>query len=224
MPDIERRFLPAATCPVGLKKRDGSQDLLYGYGAVFFDPGDPGTQYQLYSDLAERIMPTAFDRALREGQDVAGLFNHNPDAVLGRTSSGTMKCSVDKRGLAYEIVPGDTSIARDVCQHVSRGDVKGSSFSFRVVKQMFVAGAEGEPDIREIHDVDLYDTGPVTFPAYEGTTAGMRCLGQPEEGIRAAYEAWKKSRSAPPPPAASSGPSRAAVHARARIVEIEMAG
>jgi HK97 family phage prohead protease len=184
---VERRFLSAATCPVKIEKRDGNQDILTGYAAVFYQPDDPGTEFQLYSDCKERIMPTAFDRAIREAQDVRCLFNHDPNQILGRSSAGTMKCSVDRRGFVYETVAGDTSIARDVCQHITRGDVTGSSFSFRVVKQMFAS--EGDMDIREVHDVDVYDAGPVTFPAYDSTTAGMRC--QAPEEVRSAYLAWK---------------------------------
>jgi len=214
LPSPERRFLPAGHCPVKLQARasdDPSGDLgeILGYGAVFWD-GDPqgGTQYQLYSDLCERIMPTAFDRALREGQDVLGLFNHNADLVLGRTSAGTMKCSVDKKGLAYAIDCADTSIARDVCQHLTRGDVNGSSFGFRVVREMYVAGGDNAEDVREIHDVDLYDIGPVTFPAYSATTAE----------VRNAYEAWKATRTTTTTVLLTS---RAQAQARARLVELD---
>ncbi len=210
---MERRFLSAATCPVRLEKRDGNQDILAGYAAVFYTPDDPGTEFQLYSDCKERIMPTAFDRAIREGQDVRALFNHDPNCLLGRRSAGTMKCSADKRGFLYEIVPGDTSIARDVCQHVKRGDVTGSSFSFRVVKQMFAT--EGDMDIREVHDVDVYDAGPVVFPAYDATTAGMRSIGDHPEEVRKAYLEWKagQRRNTVVVP-------RSVVLARARTVEI----
>ena len=68
--------------------------------------------------------PNAFDRALAESDDVRGLFNHDPDNLLGRTSSGTMRLSVDKKGLLYETDPGDTNVGRDVVQHIKRGDRK----------------------------------------------------------------------------------------------------
>jgi HK97 family phage prohead protease len=173
----ERRFYPASAGTVRLISRADGSKVIRGYGSVFWDPMDGGTQYQLYSDLLERVMPGAFDRALREGHDVRGLFNHDENCVLGRTASGTMKLSVDRRGLVYEIVPGDTSIARDVCAHLQRGDVSGSSFGFAITKQMFAM--QDGMEIREIHDVQLYDTGPVTWPAYQSSTAEMTVSGSP---------------------------------------------
>ena len=73
-----------------------------GYAAVFYD-GTPNTEYELCDGLRERIMPGAFDRAMSEGHDVRGLFNHDANMLLGRTTSGTCRLSVDSRGLKYDI-------------------------------------------------------------------------------------------------------------------------
>ena len=186
---MERRFLTVAAGPISLESRgEGKPPILVGYGAVFHDPAVPGTEYKLGRGLKERIMPTAFDRALKEGQDVRGLFNHDANCLLGRCSAGTMKLSKDIKGLRYEITPPDTQTGRDVVELVKRGDLTGSSFSFRPVMQKFVVGATGEDDIRELHDVDLFDTGPVSFPAYDAATAGLRSLGDLPAEVR---EAWQ---------------------------------
>jgi HK97 family phage prohead protease len=214
---MERRFIPTPSHPVRLETRDNETQTLVGYGALFYNPEDPGTEFQLYSDLKERIMPTAFDRALREAQDVAGLFNHNPDNVLGRISSATMTLKCDSRGLLYSIAMAKTSIAGDVCQHVARGDVKGSSFSFGVRRQMFVA--EGDCDVRELHDVDLYDCGPVTFPAYTSTTADLRSHGDSPQALRQAYESWKKEQCTSVTRVLTP---RSVVLARARAIELQI--
>src|SRR5574343_240132 len=73
-------------------------DRLTGYGAVFFNATNSGTQYKLAARTLERILPGAFDRAIRE-DDVRGLFNHDQNHLLGRTSAGTMRLSVDSIGL-----------------------------------------------------------------------------------------------------------------------------
>ncbi len=151
---------------IRIDKREDGVAHLEGYGAVFYD-GTPDTQFEIFADFIERIMPGAFDRALRD-DDVRGLFNHNVDHVLGRTSAETLKLSVDKVGLRYDIALGDTSIASDVLSHVSRGEVTGSSFSFLITDQEF--RTENGVDIREILGVELFDVGPVTFPAYDATT------------------------------------------------------
>jgi HK97 family phage prohead protease len=185
---IERRILNLAACPIALEKRtsaDGKEKQVFtGYAAVFFDAGDPGTEYPLYPGMRERVMPTCFDRAIREGQDIRGLLNHEPDNLLGRCSSGTMRVSVDKRGLRYEIDydPDDADHQR-VMAKMKRGDLTGSSFSFRVAPngQKFSPGGPDADDIRELHDVDVLDVGPVTFPAYSSTTSGTRAAGEEAE-------------------------------------------
>ncbi|NIP69360.1 MAG: HK97 family phage prohead protease, partial [Planctomycetales bacterium] len=106
--------------------------------------------------------------ALKESDDVRGLFNHDPSQLLGRTSSNTMRLSVDQRGLRYDIDVPDTRIGNDVVESIKRGDLSGSSFAFTVdtVEWQERDGMH----IREIRGVHLYDTGPVTYPAYEATS------------------------------------------------------
>jgi hypothetical protein len=167
---IERRSLKNALASVTLEDREDGQKQIIGYAAVFYD-GTPQTEYQLWEGAVERIMPGAFDRAIKE-DDCRALFNHNPDCVLGRTSAGTCRLSVDPKGLRYEISPPDTQLGRDLRVLLERGDISGSSFSFQVTSQEWHDRVE--IDVREIYGVKLYDVGPVAFPAYDGTTAGVR--------------------------------------------------
>lgn len=155
---------------------------IVGYGAVFFRADDAGTEYQLWEDTFERIMPGAFDRALRE-DDVRSMFNHDPNMILGRTSANTLLLSVDRIGLKYEVEPDPLS---PVCQHVlasvRRGDVSGSSFMFIPTRTKWLEVMEGERRVwyREIEEVDLWEVGPVVFPAYAATTAGVRSVTESE--------------------------------------------
>ena len=152
--------------------RDHGVSRIVGYASVFFDKDDQGTEFEIFDGFVERIMPGAFDRAIRENDDVRALFNHDPDNMLGRSESGTLRLSVDRRGLRYEIDLGNTGIAKDVAEHIERGDVTGSSFAFTVTDQE--TRTEDEVDIREITGVKLFDVGPVTYPAYESTTTDTR--------------------------------------------------
>lgn len=171
IPGIDQRGLKVET------RGDDEQAVIVGYGAVFHRADDAGTEYRLWEDVFERIMPGAFD----EIGDVRSFFNHNPDTVLGRTTSGTLALSVDDDGLRYEVTPPQT--ARHVVESVERGDVTGSSFMFVPTSTTW---REEERDgrtvsIREINSVELFEVGPVTFPAYEATSAGTRCAeGTPE--------------------------------------------
>lgn len=145
---------------------------LTGYASVFYNPNDPGTQYNLWDRAVERIMPNAFDQALRDNATVA-LFNHDNNLVLGRQSAGTLRLSVDGKGLKYSITPADTTISRDVFEMVRRGDITGSSFGFVVTDEDW--RREKGIQIREVRQVKLIDVSPVTTPAYASTTADLRC-------------------------------------------------
>jgi len=184
---VERRFSPHE---VRLEQREDGPPKIVGHAAVFYREGVPGTEYRVGQWFTERVMDGAFDRAIKERQDVRALFNHDPNLVLGRTAAGTVSLRADKTGLLYEIEPGDTQVARDVLEHLRRGDVTGSSFAFRPVKSNWIETDDDEPDVREILDVDLYDVSPVTFPAYGGTDAQVR---SDSEAV-AEYQAWKQRR------------------------------
>jgi HK97 family phage prohead protease len=166
----------AGRLPHNAVKRAVTNDVkkISGYAAVFYDRSNPGTQYQLWANCFERIRPSAFDRAIAEAQDVRGLFNHDDDWVLGRVSSGTLRLSVDSTGLAYEIDESETDPQwASVCSMVDRGDVDGSSFSFMPTsvtwEQEEIDGVK--IDVRWLNDLDLFDVGPVTFPAYSAATS-----------------------------------------------------
>jgi HK97 family phage prohead protease len=177
---------------VTVETREDGKTVASGYAAVFHRADDPGTQYNLAKDFVERIAPTAFERALRDKHDARALFNHDPNMLLGRAGAGTLRLTTDSVGLRYEIDLPDTQLGRDIAASMKRGDLTGSSFAFRVAKQNFEKG-EGH-DVRNIQDVDLLDVGPVTYPAYKATTAGMRS-GECEDAFEA-RDAWQREQTA----------------------------
>lgn len=150
---------------------DDTIGTISGYAATFYDPANEDTEFELWDDFVERIEPGSFDEAIRN-DDVRGAFNHDESKILGRTKSNTLRLSVDKVGLRYEIDLPDTSDARDLAVSLRRGDIDGSSFAFRVTDEH----TEKADDvwIRWIRGVKLFDVGPVSFPAYKATTAGIR--------------------------------------------------
>lgn len=189
MKEIELRVVSLDIAEARLEKRADGSEKIAGYAAVFYD-GTERSQFDIFGDgeYIERIMPMAFDRALKEKQDVRALFNHAPDHLLGRSTSGTLKLYTDKTGLRYEIDPPDTQVGRDTLTSIRRGDLSGSSFAFRVKAQ---AWREEERNgttvaIRELEDLDLLDVGPVTFPAYEGATT---------EVAKRSLDSWRAERS-----------------------------
>lgn len=198
---MERRFLPVDECAVSIETRADAEPKIVGRAAVFYD-GTEETEYKLFDAivaedgrtispaLVERISERAFNKALSEKHDVRALFNHDPNLVLGRTKSGTLKLTKSLRGLDYEVKPGDTTVARDVAEHIKRGDVTGSSFGFIVRDQKFSHDKERGVDIREIRSLDLTDVSCVTYPAYSATSVSMRDEGMEE--VRSAHGAWRQ--------------------------------
>jgi HK97 family phage prohead protease len=176
---------------VRIETRDGKQQLV-GYAAVFHRSGEAGTEYRLAEDVVERIAPTAFNRALSEKHDARALFNHDPNMILGRAAAGTLRLSVDQRGLRYEIDLPDTQTGKDVAASVARGDLTGSSFAFSINGKAGQRFEKGDKyDVRHILDVDLFDVGPVTYPAYEATSTGLRSEGH-QDAIQA-RDKWRLS-------------------------------
>ena len=204
--DSERRTWPGGTVEyLDRREDDGVAPRIRGLAAVYYD-GTEATQFELWEGAVERIMPGAFADALRGQGDVRALFNHDPNLVLGSTAAGTLKLSDDPRGLRYEIDPPDTQPARDLVQSIQRGDVKGSSFAFRVLDQQWKT--EDGIDIRLIERVELFDVGPVTFPAYEATEAQLRAA-------RTSHHSWLAAERA----ASSNGCSQCA-RLREQVAEL----
>jgi uncharacterized protein len=162
----ERRFLES---DVKLETRGDSKPKITGYAAVF---------NKRSSDLGsfrEVIDRRAFDAHLATNPDVVGLFNHSNDMVLGRTSAGTMRLSVDDFGLRYEIDPPNTSYAKDLMESMKRGDIRSSSFAFFADDEDWEVDMTGE-NIRTIKQARLIDCSPVTAPAYPDATSQVRSM------------------------------------------------
>lgn len=151
---------------------------IIGYGSVFNSRSEPLWGFR------EIIKPGAFDDVLTN--DVRGLFNHDPNFILGRSAAGTLSLSVDERGLQYNILAPDTQTIRDlVIAPMMRGDISQSSFAFQVARD----GDDWYEDdegivIREISKFSrLYDVSPVTYPAYQDADSGVRSM-----------KAWQEAR------------------------------
>lgn len=144
---------------------------LVGYAAVF------GSRSQDLGGFVEVIAPGAFTRTLDHGGDVVVSFNHDVNLLLGRTSSGTARLSVDEVGLRYEVDVPDTSLGKDVLELARRGDLNGSSFTFSTTS----SGSEWSTDdngvrVRTLTEVRLFELGPVVSPAYLDTSVAARSL------------------------------------------------
>lgn len=165
---IERRFLHLDV----RAKQDGEKRFIEGYAAVFNQETVIGSWFR------EMIEPGAFKRVLAEKPDVIAAYNHNWEAVLARTTNGTLTLEEDETGLRYraEINENDPE-ALSVYAKVERGDVPQASFAFTVRAEKWVSPPNDSKDLplRSISEVDeLFDVGPCPFGAYPQASAQAR--------------------------------------------------
>jgi uncharacterized protein len=144
---------------------DQKREYIRGHGAVFYNPKDPGTEYQLGRRVRERVASTAFDGVLSRGDDVMALYNHDEDVLLARTRSGTLTLTKDDRGLAYAFGydPADSD-HKSLRSKMLRRDIFGSSFGFIAEAERF--DDENDSIVRTLVSVRCRDVAPVCNPAY----------------------------------------------------------
>lgn len=166
LPGFERRSL---SYKVSLRTESNGTVFAEGYAAKF------NKKSQDLGGFREILAPTAFNRAITEKQDVRMLLNHNPDAIFGRTKSGTLALTTDSIGLRFRCALPETQAAHDLAESMNRGDINQCSFSFSVIQpggDSWDEEKDGEDNailLRTVRDLNLFDVSCVTYPAYEDT-------------------------------------------------------
>jgi len=152
----------------------------------------------------EIIRPQAIQRTLKEKIDLRAFYDHDPGRILGRLSAGTLRTSVDQRGLKIEIDPHpDIREHTDLMRLIERGDVTGMSFAFETDRDWQDWDTATDPPTRYINDMRVLEVSVVSMPAYEQTDVevGMRSmrsalgvanLDQRRAALDARAERWKK--------------------------------
>jgi len=124
-------------------------------------------------DFYEVISSRAFDRVLKEDQDVVLQVDHQ-GMPIARTKAGTLRLGKDSTGLTIDAEIADTSLGRDVRELVGTGVLSSMSFGFTVAVDAWSRRKDGG-QLRSVEEVGrLYDVSVVTFPAYAGTDVSLR--------------------------------------------------
>ncbi len=169
MQKIERRFIKAS---LRADKSDGA-NYISGYAATF---------NRVSNNLGfffERIAPGAFSSALKRGDDVRFLHNHDSNLIMARTSAGSLELAEDDKGLRFRAQLPATSYAKDLAENIRNGNISECSFGFIVGDDGDDWDDEKDEDgnlrtVRTITDLQLLtDVSTCTFPAYEGTSADL---------------------------------------------------
>lgn len=159
---------------------DGDGRTMFGHFAVFNQWTEINSVWE--GHFFERLAPGAFARTMTERRDqVKVLYDHGNDPQLGNKPLGAItELREDKTGAYYEVRLLETSYNDDFVIPAASENLLGASFRFRVVGEEWHeprASTKANPaklPERTITDVDLYEFGPVTFPAYAGASAGVR--------------------------------------------------
>jgi len=165
-----------------------------GYGAVFNQP----TRIDSWEGcFDEQIAPGAFRKSLRE-RTPKFQFDHGRHPLIGSVPIGTITdIHEDERGLFVEARLGRHLLIDLIREAIASGAIDGMSFRFSVVQEewrdrngVLVRPDEVEqilwrdpdgrgPLLRTLKEVRLAEVGPVVWPAYEGTSASVRCKTDP---------------------------------------------
>ncbi len=118
--------------------------------------------------VVEMLAPGCFDDAIKNSADVTCNINHDDDRLLGRTSSGTLKLTLDNVGLAFECTfPAGISYAEDLKILMQRGDMNQCSFAFTLDPANIVTSTVNGQCVETITKVEeLYDVSVVTRGQY----------------------------------------------------------
>lgn len=152
---------------------------MFGHFAVFNEWTEIDSWFE--GQFMERIAPTAFNQTFQDrGNKIRILYDHGQDPSIGNKPLGAPDVlRVDKIGPYYECELFDAGYVNDLLPAL-RANQLGASFRFAVTSESWVDPKEpsdyNPSKLRErtITGVDLYEFGPVTFPAYESATAGLR--------------------------------------------------
>lgn len=185
---------PNRLCSRGVEFRaineDGDGRTLEGYAAVFDSP----TEIKSWEGrFEETVARGAFTKTISERMPVL-QFDHGKDARTGSVPIGKFEeLREDEHGLYVRARMFDNAAVEPIRQAIEGGAIDGMSFRFRVVNEdwhdnegkpvrdsdlanlLYDAGRRG-PIKRTIREVQLFEAGPVVFPAYQNTSVGVRSL------------------------------------------------
>jgi hypothetical protein len=168
MTAVERRYTPGQ-----VELRFASEEKrarIGGYGIIF------NVLSRNLGGFVERAADSVVNKSRADGwPDVIARFDHENAFLLGTIAGRTLSLQVDETGLYYLVEP--PKARADIIELVERGDVRKSSFAFRVPPggDEWSVTDQGYP-MRTLLDVQLVDVAPVVSPAYLDTTAGLRSL------------------------------------------------
>ncbi|WP_234365401.1 HK97 family phage prohead protease [Streptomyces sp. RTd22] len=167
---------------------EGDGRSLTGYAAVF---GQPTEIDSWEGRFTETIRKGAFRKSIRENTPVM-QYDHGRHPLIGSIPIGRIEnLREDDEGLFTEARLTDNWLIQPVRDAIAEGSISGMSFRFEVVREewrdvngklvkpeevldlLWMPGDRG-PLQRELIELKVRELGPVCWPAYAGTSVGVR--------------------------------------------------
>ena len=150
---------------------DNESRKVEGYALVFNTESEDLGFY-------ETISPEAISEETIRKSDVMCLLDHAKNrGILARSryGKGSLRLSVDEKGLKYEFDAPRTSLGDELLEMLRRGDINQSSFAFSVATDGDKWEKRDNKYYRTITKIErLFDVSPVYTPAYTSTSVGCR--------------------------------------------------
>lgn len=164
-------------------RQTGGGRTIYGYAILF---NKESVHMWDYDDeyAVEIISPTAITKELLDRCDIKMTMYHNREKLLARSvnGEGTLKYSVDDKGVAFEFEAPRTPDGDTALELVKRGDIAGCSFAFRTSynDSAYVRHTTGKVGAKTKHIytvltvTDVRDFTLAGDPAYPQTSVSAR--------------------------------------------------
>lgn len=168
----------------GLEHRadgDGPRTL-YGHFTPFDQWSEINSMWE--GNFLERTEKGAFSKTIKESRaSIRVLYDHGHDPQIGNKPLGPIReLREEEYGPFYEVPLIDTDYNRNFIIPALDAELLGASYRFRVIREEWneepgesAHNPKGLPE-RTIKEAQLYEFGPVTFPAFDGATAKLRSL------------------------------------------------
>lgn len=166
---IEKRYF--AVDEIRMEGEGTSDQFISGYAAKF---------NVLSEDLGgfrEKLAPGCFTQTLSE-DEICSFWCHLSSQPLGNTAAGTLTLMQDEFGLAFRNKLPDTQPGRDAYTSIKRGDVRGVSFGFETIDDLWAVDPESGQVIRTLLVAKLQEISPTPIPAYKQTSVAARSIEQ----------------------------------------------
>ncbi|HDR3653092.1 TPA: phage major capsid protein [Bacillus anthracis] len=122
--------------------------------------------------FVERVMPSVFENALKRGNDVKLLLEHDKNMLLARTKNETLKLTETSRGLEMEATLVPSNQSEHIHALIKQGTLNNMSFGMVVLDDSWTK--EKGVNKRSITELALYECSIVSDPAYTQSTVEAR--------------------------------------------------